>query len=280
MGSAATTAEEADAFFRASNWKGAAAAYREITASAPQQERAWYRLGHSLLAMGNAAEAIAPLRKAVELRPAPSSMYELGAAYAASKQSDEAFVWLAKAFAGGYSLAAGASLFDDPNLDGLRGDPRVAGLRDTIERTAHPCRFAPEFRQFDFWLGEWDVHDPEGKRLARSSVQLILDDCVLFENYDADGYEGKSFSTWDRDSKSWQQRWIDNGGAMRDLRGALVDGAMVLERDSTLPDGRPARTRMSYSKIDGDRVRQRIEVSTDGSKSWSTAWEGIYVRRR
>src|SRR5579863_3080511 len=44
---------------------------------------------------------------------------------------------------------------------------------------------APEYRQFDFWLGDWDVFDRETqKQVARARVSSILGGCVLLEEYD------------------------------------------------------------------------------------------------
>ena len=69
-----------------------------------------------------------------------------------------------------------------------------------------PCA-APEHRQFDFWVGDWDVFERAnaGQRVARARVGLILDDCVLLEQYTgADGHQGKSFSLYDRATHSWR----------------------------------------------------------------------------
>ena len=39
---------------------------------------------------------------------------------------------------------------------------------------------APEYRQFDFWLGDWDVFDFDdlNTRVARVQVEQMLDGCV------------------------------------------------------------------------------------------------------
>src|SRR5712692_8138415 len=51
----------------------------------------------------------------------------------------------------------------------------------------NPCG-APEYRQLDFWVGEWEVRGPLGRHLGDSRVQQILRDCVVFENWSgADG---------------------------------------------------------------------------------------------
>ncbi|MEP6940248.1 MAG: hypothetical protein ABI846_10820, partial [Rudaea sp.] len=57
---------------------------------------------------------------------------------------------------------------------------------------------AAEFRQFDFWIGDWDSFDIDNgkespRSVARNHVDSILDGCVLREDYDQfDGLHGQS----------------------------------------------------------------------------------------
>jgi len=61
-----------------------------------------------------------------------------------------------------------------------------------------PCE-ARENRQFDFWVGDWDAFDLDSPtiRVARTRVDLILDGCVLREDYEgSNGLKGQSFTVW------------------------------------------------------------------------------------
>jgi hypothetical protein len=125
-------------------------------------------------------------------------------------------------------------------------------------------------------VGEWDV-EVAGKRVARSSVQLILADCVIFENYWRldNTYAGKSFSMWDRTRKQWEQNYVDSSGSSSHWLGTLENDRLVFY-DRT---GK-AIQRMTYTKEGADRVRQTIDVSSDGEKTWNTGFDGMYVRRK
>jgi hypothetical protein len=63
------------------------------------------------------------------------------------------------------------------------------------------CAAAP-YREFDFWLGDWDVFDVGGAAtpVARAHITRILDGCVVHELYEsaADGLRGESYSIYDR----------------------------------------------------------------------------------
>ena len=41
----------------------------------------------------------------------------------------------------------------------------------------------PERRQFDFWLGEWEVCDPDGKVVGHNSIAPLYDGCALREEW-------------------------------------------------------------------------------------------------
>jgi hypothetical protein len=192
--------------------------------------------------------------------------------YARAGDKEKAFAILERLAKNGFGAVNMLNADDD--LVPLRSDPRWKAALVEMDRNAHPCRFSPEFRQFDYWLGEWDV-EIGGQKLAKSSVQLILDDCVIFENYtDSRGYAGKSFSLYDTSSKKWEQRYVDTGGALHHWSGGLDHGAMSFrwDHDNTF-------NRMTYTKEGPDRVRQILETSNDG-KAWTRTYDGLYIRRK
>ena len=40
---------------------------------------------------------------------------------------------------------------------------------------------APEYRQFDFWVGPWEARDRDNKLLGYQLIQKIERDCILQE---------------------------------------------------------------------------------------------------
>src|SRR6185503_16901923 len=93
-----------------------------------------------------------------------------------------------------------------------------------------PCT-APEYRQFDFWLGDWDVLDAEGKRVGTNTITREFGGCVLQEHWDAAGpqaQQGSSFNTWSPSLRRWHQTWVDSTGGFLLLDGSFSDGVMTL----------------------------------------------------
>lgn len=241
-----------------------------------QQES--FQLGETRYAAGDYRGAIEAYTKAAEQHyvPRPQLNIRLMRAYAHVGERDKALAILDQMAKNGYG---GVNVLNaDDDLVALRSDPRWKTSLAEMNRTAHPCASAPEFRQFDYWLGEWDV-EIGGQRQAQSSIQLILNDCVIFENYtDFRGYAGKSFSLYDVNTKKWEQRYVDTTGALHHWTGALDNGVMTFRWDYEL-NGQKSYNRMSYVKEGPDHVRQILEASPDG-KTWAKTYDGLYIRRK
>lgn len=137
---------------------------------------------------------------------------------------------------------------------------------------------APEYRQFDFWLGDWDTHElPDTSRVvARLQVTPMLGGCALRETYaQNDGLVGESYSLWDAARGMWHQTWVTNRGALLLLDGKFEGGRMVLTAEERRADGTAGLLRGTWWK-EGRNVRQKAERSSDGGKTWSPAWDIVF----
>lgn len=248
------------------------------TPTQPSTPAEWFQLGVTRHDAGDFAGALQALDKAAELQyPAPIQLpMRLARTHARLGHRDDALKNLELAVTRGYGQVEQLNAQDD--FLSLRGDPRWTALLVNARRNQRPCQSAPEYRQFDFWLGEWDVQQ-NGTKIARSSIQLILDECVIFENYEATGYSGKSLNMWDATESRWEQHYTDTAGASTTFSGKLEDGKMVMLSES-MRNGAKVITRMTYSKEGPDRVRQLLETSLDDGKTWASAYDGMYVRRK
>ncbi|HJQ41022.1 MAG TPA: hypothetical protein VKB93_28120 [Thermoanaerobaculia bacterium] len=249
-----------------------------LLATEPSTPQDWFQLGVTRHDARDYAGAVTAFEKARELGySAPIALpLRMSRTYARLGNTDKAFETLKRAVDNGYGSSE--QLLAENDFLELREDARWAELLATVRKNQHPCRNAPESRQFDFWLGEWDV-ETNGQKIARSSIQLILDECVVFENYEAPGYSGKSLSTWSSGNKRWEQYYTDTAGGARFWSGALQDGKLVMTTEFDR-GGTKVTNRMTYSKEGPDRVRQFIETSIDGGKTWAAGYDGMYVRRK
>ncbi|HEV3486611.1 MAG TPA: hypothetical protein VG106_14465 [Vicinamibacterales bacterium] len=141
---------------------------------------------------------------------------------------------------------------------------------------------ADEKRQFDFWLGEWEVRDSAGKLAGRNRITRAVGDFGLREEWRGEsGLIGSSINAWDAGRRVWHQTWIDSSGTVLLLEGGVRDGSMVLE-GTTVDEDEPGGLvyhRITWSLIgeNGDRLRQHWETSSDGA-NWTTLFDGRYAR--
>ncbi|MFN7926841.1 MAG: hypothetical protein U0Y68_02655 [Blastocatellia bacterium] len=148
------------------------------------------------------------------------------------------------------------------------------------QSSPHPCETQAPYKQFDFWLGEWDV-TAKGKVIAHSSIQKIIGSCVVYENYtQPDGYSGKSINFYDATLRQWRQTWVDSSGNVSEFVGAVKDGAMQYKGESHRQDGRRVFRTMTLIPLGPDRVRQSSEFSVDDGKTWQPMYDFPYVRQK
>jgi hypothetical protein len=139
----------------------------------------------------------------------------------------------------------------------------------------------PAYRQFDFWIGDWDVTNPTGKPAGTNVIKPILGACVLHESWVATGggFTGQSHNTYDATRKVWHQTWVDMSGALLLLEGRWENGAMKLD-DRNVPGKQDpnALNEIAWTPNTDGSVRQLWRTSADGGKTWAVAFDGKYVK--
>jgi hypothetical protein len=159
----------------------------------------------------------------------------------------------------------------------------IAGAMGSIAlgQATQPCS-TPLHRQFDFWLGEWEVRDKDGKPQGENRISLVHGGCALLEEWrSARGSTGSSLNLYDASRKRWHQTWVDSSGGLLMLDGRFADGAMTLEGDAPDPKAREgvSRQRIRWTALPDGRVRQLWEGSSDGGQAWQVVFDGYYVRK-
>src|SRR6185436_10682044 len=130
---------------------------------------------------------------------------------------------------------------------------------------------SPEFRQLDFWVGEWDLTYGDGNK-GRNRITKILDGCVILEEFSgAPGVQldGRSFSTFDRATGRWKQTWVDSSGSYLDFVGSMEGANTVFSRQAT-QGGRTFLQRMIFLDVKPESLTWLWQRSDDGGTSWKT----------
>ena len=179
-------------------------------------------------------------------------------------------------------------------LNQLRTSDDFKALRDNAKFQAvvaklTPCS-GPRYKEFDFWLGDWEVRNSAGQLLGHNRISKKHGGCVVLEEWEsAGGGSGSSFNVYDQNTGQWHQFWVDASGTNWlssdkegnpvTLRGGIRDGVMVL---SSHPDSLPSigLTRATWRPLPDGGVRQTFESSTDGGKSWTVSFDGYYKKTK
>jgi len=160
-------------------------------------------------------------------------------------------------------------------------------ISQSIPAQRLPCS-SPEFRQFDFWIGEWEAFAKNGKKAGDSKISLILDSCIILEEWTSAGvqqglrYAGKSFNTWNAAVKEWQQTWVDNtGSSTAYTHGKFIDKKIVFNTDPfVFSKDTIALRRLTFFDLGKDKVRQLGEISKDKGATWATEYDLEYRRKK
>lgn len=143
------------------------------------------------------------------------------------------------------------------------------------------CDSAP-YRDFDFWLGEWEVDNPEGTPIGTNSVTRELNGCVVAEHWtDTDGGRGRSINTFDPETGQWHQTWVSANfsGHLRMSGGLQEDGRMVLTgQREAVNQGVTLFDEYRWTPLGDGRVEQ-VGILRVPAADFEGTFVGLYERR-
>ena len=153
--------------------------------------------------------------------------------------------------------------------------------------TSQPCREQALGRALDFWIGDWNVTNVDGSKAGENRIERILGGCAVIEHWhgvDA-GDDGVSLFSYDAARHLWEQVWVSEdtsrpGGLKHQkLTGVLYANALRFAGRIVLRNGKTILDRTTLTPLRDGRVRQTIEESKDGGRTWRTAFYAYYNRK-
>ena len=153
-------------------------------------------------------------------------------------------------------------------------------------QAAAGCRDEPRLHALDFWLGHWDV-TASGEPSGRNDIAPILDGCAVTERWlDVEGHPGLSLFWFDRNADRWKQVWVTDqalvpGGAKEKTEVRELTTPTQIRFQGRYPGRAPGvivEDRTTLTREADGAVRQVIEVSKDGGKTWMTGFDAEYRR--
>lgn len=139
---------------------------------------------------------------------------------------------------------------------------------------------------FDFWVGDWEASWNENgtvKLLGENHLSKEFGGWVIREKFKVNdgaskGFEGGSWTVFDKQKKKWFQTWVDNNGAYMAFEGKLDGEKRIFERNTIDKKGEPVLQRMVFRDITTESFTWDWESSADNGKTWTLSWQILYKR--
>jgi hypothetical protein len=146
---------------------------------------------------------------------------------------------------------------------------------------AQPCAVNAPSRALDYWVGEWSVNSAAGGESSTSTVRLLLDQCVVVENWgDGRGHDGENVFGYSQGDRDWRGMFFDNRGHVHVfVSGKVADGTAEFLGPSVGAHGEAVLNRIRLVRLAHDRLEQIWEKSVDNGQTWSRQFRLEYTRR-
>ena len=257
----------------------AAAEFAALDKANSEDGQAWYQLAVSARGAGETGIAADALGKAESLVFSPVRIgFERARLAVIAARLADAEIELQKIADSGFTSVQ--FFTSDPIINSLAGREKYDAFVLTMTVQAYPCEHKEEFRDFDFWLGEWVVHVAGGQQAGTNSITSIESGCMILEEWtNAAGGTGTSINYLDNVTGEWVQIWNDASGSQINIRGGLTDeGMLLVGYIHYVNNGTTQPFRGLWTLLEDGRVRQFFENSTDDGKTWQSSFEGFYTR--
>ena len=152
-----------------------------------------------------------------------------------------------------------------------------------LAQTDAPMKESPDTQYYDFWPGKW-VEVIEGRADTSATtftVKRSIHPAAFKEDwrqvYDGGSHRSTALRAWDQVTERWMFTWVSDNALFQVWEGHKIgedwyilkefeiNGEVILSRQAWLPEGK-------------NRVVRVLERSTDGGRSWTTRYRGVFER--
>ena len=267
--------QKADSLVKNKEYQKAEELYKEIIKNESGNNLAIYKLASLYYSEKKYNEAIENYLKLVPNKN-PAVLYNLACTYSLIDNKSEALKYLQEAVNNGFSQVS--LLKTDNDLENIREEKEFAEILKSVKSLEN----FPEAKKFDFWVGEWNVYNPQKQKVGDSKIEKILKGAVILENWaGVSGYTGKSFNHFNMDKKKWEQYWVDQNSNSIYFEGNYDSSkkAIVYYSYDHAEDSSPYIRRLTFYNLGTDKVRQFSQRSTDKGETWTTEYDFTYIRK-
>ncbi|CAM1350767.1 hypothetical protein [Tenacibaculum crassostreae] len=147
--------------------------------------------------------------------------------------------------------------------------------------TSVPCSDAT-YTQFDFWVGDWDVYNTQGKLIGHNTIVKMPNACAIQENWTSttSKSKGTSYNYFNKSDNTWNQLWIDNTGFSLVLKGTFSNRTMTLSSDLIQSDKGNYYNEITWTKNEDASVTQVWNYLDENRKKIKEVFRGVYKKHQ
>ncbi len=272
-------ASAAAAAFEQGNWAEAVTEYRALLSEDRLNGVYWLRIAQAQRELRQNADALETLERA-RVAQAPEAMIELERARNLMTLNQVDTALRALQAADEAELRSLSLLDESEEFGSLRSEVRFQRIYLSVRARIYPCEGVPAARDFDFWVGTWDVRLADGTLVGRNTIKKQDGGCTILEQWHgAGGSSGSSVNFFVPSRDQWRQVWVGSGGTLIDIVGAKDDGVMRMEGTIEYVGfvERVLAFRGSWTELPDGRVRQYFEEFDIVAQDWQVWFDGYYA---
>ncbi|WP_420552491.1 hypothetical protein [Tenacibaculum aiptasiae] len=143
-----------------------------------------------------------------------------------------------------------------------------------------PCS-SPEYSQFDFWVGNWNVYDTKKNLIGTNNIIKLSNACAIQENWvsKTSKSKGTSYNYYNKSDNSWNQLWVDNTGFSLELKGQYDANKMVLKSKLIKSQNGDFYNQITWTKNSDGTVTQIWDYIDKNHKKIKEVFKGIYKKQ-
>ena len=148
------------------------------------------------------------------------------------------------------------------------------------EDKASVCADDPRYREFDFWLGSWEVF-VDGKKAGENDITKEEGGCLVLERWtDVTGGTGQSYNFYNPQTGKWRQVWVSRTMTIDYTGGLTEGGSMELVGTITyFENGKSLKLLGRWTPQDDGTVRQYFEQYDEAKRQMVPIFTGNYKRK-
>ncbi|WP_299125529.1 hypothetical protein [uncultured Tenacibaculum sp.] len=147
-------------------------------------------------------------------------------------------------------------------------------------KAVKPCS-SPEYSQFDFWVGNWNVYDTKNNLIGTNNIIKLSNACAIQENWvsKTSKSKGTSYNYYNKSDNSWNQLWIDNTGFSLDLKGHYDANRMILKSKLIKSQNGDFYNQITWTKNPDGSVTQIWDYVDKNHQKIKEVFKGIYKKQ-